>query len=66
LTSAVSMRDVTFHSAALDRDMQYRIVLPASLGPDERTPAVYLLHGGGGGLRDWTNYSDVGKYASND
>src|SRR4051812_12019362 len=63
LTSAVTMRDVTFHSAALDRDMQYRIVLPASLRPDERAPAIYLLHGGGGGFRDWTNYSDVGKYA---
>jgi S-formylglutathione hydrolase FrmB len=26
-------------------------------------PVVYLLHGGGGGFRDWSNYSDVGHFA---
>jgi pimeloyl-ACP methyl ester carboxylesterase len=24
---------------------------------------VYLLHGGGGGYRDWSNYSDVARFA---
>jgi putative tributyrin esterase len=24
---------------------------------------IYLLHGGGGGFRDWSNYSDVAKFA---
>ena len=24
---------------------------------------VYLLHGGGGGFRDWSNYSDVARFA---
>ena len=24
---------------------------------------LYLLHGGGGGFRDWSNYSDVAGYA---
>ncbi len=27
-------------------------------------PVVYLLHGGGGGFRDWSNDSDVGQYAA--
>ncbi|HXZ79155.1 MAG TPA: alpha/beta hydrolase-fold protein [Terriglobales bacterium] len=26
-------------------------------------PVVYLLHGGGGGFRDWTNYSDAARFA---
>jgi putative tributyrin esterase len=57
------MNDVTFRSAALGRDMPYRIVLPASITPGQKLPVVYLLHGGGGGFRDWTNYSDVAKFA---
>jgi S-formylglutathione hydrolase FrmB len=62
LSSSVTMGDVTFYSASLQRNMPYRVVLPQKIS--ERTlPAVYLLHGGGGGFRDWTNYSDVAQFA---
>lgn len=57
------MIDVTFHSAALNRDMPYRAILPASVAPNRKLPVLYLLHGGGGGFRDWSNYSDVAGYA---
>ena len=60
------MQDVTFHSVSLDRDMPYRVVLPVSVSTDRRLPVVYLLHGGGGGYRDWTNYSDVARFAKSD
>jgi putative tributyrin esterase len=63
LTPKVKMRDVTFHSIALNRDMQYRVILPANMDASEKVPAVYLLHGGGGGFRDWSNYSDVARFA---
>lgn len=63
LTPGVTLRDVTFRSAALNRDMQYRVVLPLSVALGQRLPAVYLLHGGGGGFRDWTNDSDVARFA---
>src|SRR5258708_4856108 len=63
LTPKVVMRDITFHSAALDRDMTYRVVLPATIAAGQKLPAVYLLHGGDGNYRDWTNYSDVAKFA---
>jgi S-formylglutathione hydrolase FrmB len=43
--------------------MPYRIVMPSSISPGQKLPVVYLLHGGGGGYRDWTNYSDVAKFA---
>jgi len=57
------MVDVTFHSAALNRDMQYRTIVPVNVAPDQKVPVLYLLHGGGGGFHDWSNYSDVARYA---
>jgi S-formylglutathione hydrolase FrmB len=59
----VVLRDVTFHSAALKRDMQYRVILPANLAAGKKLLVVYLLHGGGGGFHDWSNASDVAHYA---
>src|SRR5260370_14089351 len=58
LTPNVAVRDVTFRSAALNRDMQYRVVLPASIAAGAKLPVVYLIHGGGGNFRDWSNSSD--------
>lgn len=63
LTAGVVLRDVTFHSAVLNRDMQYRVIMPASTIPGQKLPVVYLLHGGGGGFREWSNYSDVAHFA---
>jgi len=63
LTRSVAMRDVTFRSKSLNRDMPYRVILPARLAPGQKLQAVYLLHGGGGGFRDWSNYSDVARFA---
>jgi putative tributyrin esterase len=54
--------NITFRSAALGRDIQYRVISPShSVRP--KLPVVYLLHGGGGGFRDWSNYSDVAGFA---
>ena len=63
LTAKVRMQDVTFYSAALNRDMQYRVILPRTIASQEKLPIVYLLHGGGGNYQDWSNYSDVAKFA---
>ena len=59
------MRDVTFHSTALNSDMPYRAVLPVNLAAG-RTAVVYLLHGGGGNFRDWSNSSNVASFADRD
>jgi putative tributyrin esterase len=64
LNSGVTKADVIFFSHALNRRIPYRVVLPAAYASrKEKLPALYLLHGGGGGFRDWTNYSDVAGYA---
>jgi S-formylglutathione hydrolase FrmB len=62
--AGVQMRDVTFRSAALERDMTYRVYQPAQVAAGRKLPVIYLLHGGGGRFRDWSNYSDVGQYAA--
>ncbi len=63
LNSKVAMRDVTFHSATLGRDMPYRAILSVNLPQGSQLPVVYLLHGGGGNFRDWSNNSDVARFA---
>ena len=63
LTPNVVVRDVTFRSFALNRDMQYRAVLPSSVRPERKWPVVYLLHGGGADFHSWTNDSDVAQFA---
>ena len=63
LSAQVKMQDVVFHSSALQRDMDYRVILPASISAGKKLPVIYLLHGGGGGFRDWSNYSDLAQIA---
>lgn len=63
LTPKVRMQDITFRSASLARDMQYRVIFPNTIANQQKLPVVYLLHGGGGNYQDWSNYSDVAKYA---
>lgn len=56
------MEDVSFFSSSLGRSMPYRVFVPANLSANQKLPVVYLLHGGGGGFRDWSNDSDVAEY----
>ena len=63
LTPNVRMQDVNFHSVSLQRGMPYRAILPANLPHNQKLPVIYLLHGGGGGYRDWSNYSDVARFS---
>jgi S-formylglutathione hydrolase FrmB len=39
------------------------VILPSSLSSGEKLPVVYLLHGGGGDFREWSNDSDVAGFA---
>lgn len=64
IAPGVAMQDLTFYSAALQREMPDPVFLPANLPPGQKLPVVYLLHGGNGGYRDWSNRSDVSRYAA--
>lgn len=63
LTPNVSSRDVTFLSSSLRHHITYRVIFPASISQGQKLPVIYLLHGGGGSYRDWSNYSGVARYA---
>jgi len=64
VVNGVLTQDVTFFSNALKRQMPYRVFLPANIAVGQKLPVVYLLHGGGGNFRDWSNESDVAQYAA--
>jgi S-formylglutathione hydrolase len=64
IADGVAMQDVTFFSAALQRQMPYRVFLPDKLVPSQKLPVVYLLHGANGSFRDWSNCSNVSHYAA--
>lgn len=64
LTAGVAMQDVNFRSAALEREMPYRVFLPTKILAGQKLPVVYLLHGNGGSLRNWSDYSNVSRYAA--
>lgn len=58
------MRDITFYSQALGRDMTYRVYLPKQFAQRPKPSVVYLLHGCGNNFRDWSNYSDAGAFSA--
>lgn len=63
LTANVTMHDVTFPSVSLEREITYRVITPQNVPKGQRIPVVYLLHGGGGDFREWSNDSDVATFA---
>lgn len=64
IAAGAAMQDVTFRSVALEREMPYRVFLPTKIPAGQKLPVVYLLHGNGGSFRNWSDYSDVSKYAA--
>jgi S-formylglutathione hydrolase FrmB len=57
--------DSRFHSAALDREMPYRVLLPAGYGATQRRyPVLYLLHGLDGHYTDWTLRTSLAAHAA--
>ncbi|MGA8073411.1 MAG: alpha/beta hydrolase family protein [Candidatus Acidiferrales bacterium] len=63
---ALTVKDVTFRSASLNRDMPYRIYLPHKYAQSAgRFPVLYLLHGIYGNFKDWDTQSHLRQYAQN-
>ena len=63
VAAGVAMQDVRFRSAALKREMPYRVFLPEKLPAGQKLPVVYLLHGRGQNFQDWSIHSDISRYA---
>lgn len=60
----VTIKDVVFQSAALGREMHYRIILPAGYAEtNRRYPTLYLLHGLTGSYINWESNTNLVRYA---
>src|SRR5215204_2862015 len=58
------LRDESVQSSALDRAMNYRVLLPEGYGTSPRRyPVLYLLHGIAGDYTDWTSRTNVAEYS---
>jgi putative tributyrin esterase len=63
--SCVQIKDGTFHSTSLDRQMKYRVLLPCGYQTEvERFPVLYLLHGLYGSYLNWDTNTHLESYAS--
>ena len=61
----ITVRDATFQSTALGREMHYRILLPAGYDASPRRyPVVYLLHGLWGSYVDWESRTHLDEDAA--
>jgi len=59
------VKDAAFHSAALNREMRYRIYLPHNYAAaTRRYPVMYLLHGLFGSYENWDTLTNLASYAS--
>jgi putative tributyrin esterase len=59
------VKDSVFHSAALQRDMRYRVLLPRDYNKGGRFSVLYLLHGLYGDYLNWDTRTGLENYARN-
>lgn len=59
--SGTELKDLSFTSQVLGRDVKYSVLLPDGYDASKEYPVLYLLHGAGGGNNDWL---DAGGIAS--
>jgi len=65
LSHSPLIKDVRFHSAALNRDMSYRVYLPHNYAATgRRYPVLYLLHGLYGNFENWDKLTHLSTYAA--
>jgi putative tributyrin esterase len=60
----VRVQDIAFHSAAIDRETKYRVLLPCFYQSSSgRFPVLYLLHGLHGDYLNWDTRTNLERYA---
>jgi putative tributyrin esterase len=59
------VKDSLFRSTSLQREMHYRIILPARYKNGGRFPVLYLLHGIFGDYKNWDTRTHLEDYAKN-
>jgi putative tributyrin esterase len=64
-SSQAAVKDSVFRSAALQRDMRYRVLLPKNYDKGGRFAVLYLLHGLYGDYLNWDTRTGLENYAQN-
>lgn len=60
--SGTELKDLSFQSATLGREVKYSVVLPKSFDGTKTFPVLYMLHGAGGGNNDWLNGGNIASH----
>jgi len=61
--TGVTARDIVFQSPTLEREMRYRVLLPASYGRSHRYyPVLYMLHGYMNTYYEWDKQTSLARY----
>ena len=64
--SEVTLKSASFHSASLNREMHYVVLLPVGYDASEqRYPVLFLLHGLYGDDKNWSTRTNLAKYTRN-
>lgn len=64
--SAVTLKSASFHSASLNQEMHYVVLLPAGYeASEQRYPVLFLLHGLYGDDQNWSTRTNLVKYTKN-
>ena len=57
--SGTEMKDLSFNSTTLGREVKYSVVLPKSFDGVKTFPILYMLHGASGNNNDWLNGGNI-------
>lgn len=57
--SGTELKDQTFQSTVLGREVKYSVVLPKSFDGVKTFPVLYMLHGASGGNNDWLTGGNI-------
>ena len=60
--SGTELKDLSFQSTTLGREVKYSVVLPKSFDGTKTFPVLYMLHGAGGGDNDWLNGGNIASH----
>lgn len=57
--SGTELKDLSFNSSVLGREVKYSVVLPKNFDGTRKFPVLFMLHGAGGGNNDWLNGGNI-------
>lgn len=60
--SGTELKDLSFNSTVLGREVKYSVVLPKSFDGTRKFPVLFMLHGAGGGNNDWLNGGNIASH----